>query len=381
MAPNLRTRSRWWAVALFAFAAFVVLIAASALRPQTPATAERPSASGERPSASAKRPSAAIATPADLIVLMAASVDQPGSVVRLPADGSTLALIDTDFDPAFATTSSGDRIYVASGLDEDGVLTTIDARTGKKIAEVPFTDRWRNTLPAYFDVLTVSPDDRWLYGLSFQSLGAERDGYYLRIFDVAKGQFLREIVQLSCVGGLTLPGRGDLVIACPHSGALLSVSIGAAGDVGLIGSTEISQSGIAGAARLPGSQGTLVLTKEGNVVRVDRKGVNLLFKTTGTLPPAFDGLDVSPDGKTIYVARGTTSRGMIGSIKAYDIAGKQLASSNLDEAAWTMSISKDGRYVLLPAHGAGAILMLDANTLQTVDQIEAGGAPVQVIEP
>jgi sugar lactone lactonase YvrE len=313
---------------------------------------------------------------------MAAGVDQPGSVVRVMAvDGRTRQVTDTDLDPAFAATSSGDRIYVASGLDQDGVLATIDADTGEKISEVTFTDRWRNTLPAYFDTMTISPDDRWLFALSFQSAGAERDGYYLRIFDLARGQFLPEIVQLSCVGGLALPGRGDLVIACPHSGVILTTRIGATGDVGVIASTEISQSGIAGAARLPASQGTLVLTKEGNIVQLDNQGLRLLFATEGALPPAFDGLGVSPDGKTIYVARGTTSGGMIGSIEAYDLTGKLLASSNLDEVAWTMSISNDGTRLLLPAHGARAILVLDANTLQPVGRSEVPGAPVQVIEP
>lgn len=144
---------------------------------------------------------------------------------------------------------------------------------------------------------------------------------------------------------------------------------------------EISQSGIAGTARLPASQGTLVLTKKGNIVQLDNEGLRLLFATKGALPPAFDGLGVSPDGKTIYVARGTTSEGMIGSIEAYDLTGKLLASSNLDEAAWTMSISKDGKRLLLPAHGARAIVMLDANTLQPVGRLEVPGAPVQVIEP
>lgn len=377
-APD-RTRSHWWVVVVLAgLAVGVVALASSGLRPQPPAVTERPAAAAT----ATERPSRGVGTTADLIVLLTANVDQPGAVVRVVAgDGSTRPIVDTGFDPAFAATTSGDRIFVVSGLDQDAVLTTIDARTGSRIAQVPFTDRWRNTLPAYFDILAVSPDDRWLYALSFQQFGAERDGYYFRVYDVARGRFLPEVVQSTCVGGLALPGPGDLQIACTHSGVLLTARIGANGDVGLVATTDISQSGIAGAARLPGSQGTLVLTKQGNVVRVDQQGVNLLFATEGTLPPALDGLAVSPDGKTVYVARGSTSRGMIGRITAYDLTGKELASSSLEEPAWTMSLSKDGRHLFLPAHEARAVLVFDAKTLQPVDRLEVPGAPVQVVEP
>lgn len=370
MGLRIGTRHRWLATSLAGVAvACVFLVAFATLRLQSPPVTEPPFV--------------AAGTTPDLIVLLAKGVDKPGSVVGLPGGGgATRDLGTTGFDPAFAMTSSTDRIFVASGLDQDGVLQTIDARTGEQSGKVPFIDRWRNTLPAYFDVLTVSSDDRWLYALSFQAIGAERDGYYFRIFDIARGQFLPEVIPLSdCVGGLALPGPTDLEVACPHSGVLLTTSIGASADIGVIASTDISNSGIAGAARLPGARGTLVLTSEGKVVRVDGEGVNLLFETDGALPPTFDGLAVSPDGQTVYVARGSTGGGVIASIKAYDLAGKELASSSLADPAWTMAISKDGRHLLLPAHEADAVMILDAKTLQEVDRLNVPGAPVQVIEP
>jgi len=370
MALRVRSHRRWLAASLAGVAVASVLLGAfAAPRLQSaPPSEPPPIAAGTRP---------------DLIVLLARGVDKAGSVVGLPGGGGpSRDLGTTGFDPAFAVTSSGDRIFVASGLDQDGVLRTIDALTGEEIRSVPFTDRWRNTLPAYFDVLTVSSDDRWLYALSFQAVGAERDGYYFRVFDIDRGQFLPEVIPLSdCVGGLALPGPTDLEIACPHSGVLLTTSIGASADVGVIASTDVSNLGIAGAARLPGSGGTLVLTSEGKVVRVDGEGVNLLFETDGALPPTFDGLAVSPDGQTVYIARGSTGGGVIASIKAFDMAGNDLASSSLADPAWTMTISKDGRHLVLPAHEADAVMILDAKTLQEVDRLDVAGGPVQVIAP
>lgn len=365
---HARTGPRWLAPALAVTVVALIAIALAALRLQAQA------ATTLAPSGDA---------PADLMVLLADDVAQPGSVVTFSAgNGTAQHLAKTDLDPAFALTSSGDRIYVASGLDQDGVLTTIDARTGKVIAEVAFTDRWRNTLPAYFDTLSISPDDRWLYALTFEAVGAERDSYSLRVFDVARGQFRTDVVPLGdCIGGITLPGPTGLEVACPHSGVLLTATIGGDGAVGAIASTEISQSGIAGAVRLPASQGTLILTKEGKVVRIDREGVRLLFETEGILPPVFDGLVVSPDGQTINVARGSTSGGMISSIETYDLAGNRLSSMKLADPAWTMSISTDGRRLLLPAHEADAVLVVDARTLETIERLEVPGAPVQAKEP
>lgn len=315
------------------------------------------------------------------LVLSVASVERPGTVATY--GGTSPAVIaDTDVDPAIAATSNGSKLFVLSGLDAGSTLKVIGTTSGETLIEVPVPGRWRSTLPAYFDVMTVSSDDRWLFVLGFASTGAERDGYFLHVFDIAKGTLLAEPIPLpGCAGALVLPGPSDIEVMCPHSGTLLSMTLGADGSPGIIASVDVSRAGLVGAARLTGDRGTIALTREGNVVRIGRNGVERLFPIADGIDPTFDGLVLTPAGDRVFIARGVTSgTGNISLVEAYGLDGRLVSSERLEEPAWSMTIDVGGSRLLLPAMDAGEIVVLDTRDLSVEGLIPVPGSPVWVID-
>lgn len=348
------------------------LIAASALA----LTISRPSADAPTPESSSPSPGGV----AHGFALSVASVDGPGVVYRLGGTPPTI-VAETDVDPVIAATSDGSQVFVLSGLDEGSALSAIDAASGTTLTTVAVPGRWRGTLPAYFDVLTVSADDRWVFILGFFSAGAERDGYFFHVYDVARGALLPDVVPLpGCAGGLLLPGPADLEIMCPHSGTILSTSIDADGSPDIITSVDVSLAGLAGASRLPGGQGTIVLTREGNIVRVGQAGVERLFSVDEGIAPVFDSVEVSPSGELIAVARGTTSgSGIISEVELYSLDGERVASHRLEQPAWSMTVDRTGSRLLLPVMTAEEVVVLNFDDLSPQEPILVPGTPVWVV--
>lgn len=323
-----------------------------------------------------------------LFVLLMPSVDVAGELVSLdPVSGASPFSVSTSTDAALAAAPEDGRLYVASGQDTGSQLSVVDASTGSPLAQVGFPDRWMGTLPAYFPTLALSADGRWLFALGHESPGPGQDAYFVRVFDTVRSSFLEEELSLpACVGGILIPGEAILDVACPHSGIVLSTSVGPDGEFGHTAATEVSDQGIASAIRLPGEAGLVVLTNPGRVVRLDRDGLTDLFEIDAAEQgaPVFDALEVSPDGATLYVGLVARREGRIGIIEAYELSsGSKVASAALpDEAeAWTLSIGASGERLYAPSRDAQRVLVFDADGLELIYELDVPGSPAIVVGP
>jgi hypothetical protein len=290
----------------------------------------------------------------------------------------------TNTDPGFAADRIRGRLYVGSGQDAEGRFEVVDAGSGVELVEQPLTERWLGTLPAYFRWIVLSPDGRWAYVLGFQSIRPEQDAHFIRVFDTRSGSFLDEELPLPCLGTLLLPADGELVVACTHEGLVLTTPVDQQGHFGRTASTRVSESGIAGAARLPGSSGVLVLTRTGRVARLDANGLTPLFGLAGDAAEHLvdHGMEVSPDGLTAYVGLDGVSRGRIMRLEAYDVStGERRAAINLPLEAWTFSVGASGERLYAAVREEQRVLILDAADLAVLTDLQVPGSAVMVDGP
>ena len=240
-----------------------------------------------------------------------------------------------------------------------------------------------NTLPAYFPVMALSPNRRWLYALKVQSTGQQADIYSVVVFDTKHGAFLPgELAIPGCIGGLLIPLDSKLAVACPHSGALFSAPISADGVFGLPSSTQASDFGFVGAAHLPNSTDVMLLTKANKIVRVGAAGVSLILVVAGegVEVPVFGAFAVSPDGSRAYVGLGGPSSEQISTIQAYDLTtGQRIASIRLPTDAWTMTLAADGKMLFAPSQSATQVYVLEIGQLRLVGRLPVTAPPAMVV--
>lgn len=366
-------------VSLLAVAGWVVFVGAP---DSSRSSSSAYPSSDPRPTAAALiggRPASEVA-----FVLFVGNVGENASVAAVdPASGDEIASYPTGHDPGAAASMAGDRLYVASGVDTASSLSVIDTETGHVLQQVRFPNRWMNTLPAYFPVMALSPDGRWLYALKVQSIAPEADIYSVAVFDTGRGEFLdAELALPGCIGGLLVPLDSRLAVACPHSGIFLSAPVSANGTFGPTSSTQASDFGFIGAARLDNSSDVVLLTKANKIVRVGSDGVSPVLAVVGegAETPIFGAFAVSPDGSRAFVGLGDPSSERITTIQAYDLkAGGRTASARLPTDAWTMTLAADGTRLFAPSPGAQQVLVLETSQLQLVGKLPMKAPPVFVL--
>ena len=123
--------------------------------------------------------------------------DHPGSRVRLlnPETQKVMGSVRAGYQPDFALSPDGDRLYVVSGERESGELAVIDTASGV-VQHFPFPERtvyrpWYEGLPP-FSPMAVSVDGRALHILGHQAFWPDTfgyQGYQLWTFDTQNGHF------------------------------------------------------------------------------------------------------------------------------------------------------------------------------------------------
>lgn len=120
-----------------------------------------------------------------------------------PETSKVMGSIRAGYDPDFALSPDGSRLYIASGERESGELTIIDTATGR-LRHNPFADRvlykpWYEGLPP-FSGLAVSSNGRAVWIPGHHVFSPERIESRVWIFDTRSESFLARTVDLGRCG-------------------------------------------------------------------------------------------------------------------------------------------------------------------------------------
>jgi DNA-binding beta-propeller fold protein YncE len=311
----------------------------------------------------------------EVFVLVVPRLNVAASILAVdPRSGGELNSFLTGDDPMAVLSSKRDRLYAASSRGTLGYMSVIETATGRVVTDVPFANRWMNTLPAYFPTLALSGDGHWVYALGVQSVAPEQDIYSVAVFDVEQGKFIDERVGIpGCVGGILVPAPSRLWVACPHTGAVFSAPVSSDGTVGSPSSLDVAPNGLIAAARRGNTNEVLVLTKTGRVLSVGDKGVEPIAAIPDSVVPElqFGAFAISPDGSAYWLATGGPADNRLSRILRYNIgAASASADLHLPRNAWTITLSPDGSRLYAPSLDTGKLLVLDAESLRILSTFD-----------
>lgn len=128
--------------------------------------------------------------------------------------------LDANYVPDMALSPSGDRLYLASSINESGRLDIYDTASGQLIQTVNNPERYMATAPWYRSQMIFSGDGKWLYIFKYDK---RQDLYYIDIFDAAESRFSGWRIPLpKCVTGIMSPSRdsGRLTVMCAYTNDL-----------------------------------------------------------------------------------------------------------------------------------------------------------------
>lgn len=111
----------------------------------------------------------------------------------------------------------------------------------------------------------------------------------------------------------------------------------------------------------------------------DKKELVILNKETGELvkkikvDSAIHGIDISPDGKEIYLAGG--SFGVRGSVLVYDSESQEIVDKINTKGAGHITFSNDGRYAYVSNHDKNEMIVINTKRRTVVNRIPVGKGP------
>jgi DNA-binding beta-propeller fold protein YncE len=320
--------------------------------------------------------------------------DRPGSRIWLldPQTEKVMGSVRVGFDPDFALSPDGSRLYVASGEREAGELSVIDT-SGGEVHHIPFPDRilykpWYAGLPPFYS-MTISTDGRALRILGPRVLSPEKIEAQVRTFDTRIGRFAPEAIQLGdCGFGGFVPSSTarQFDFLCPATNAVHFVRLNADYQEASKISMQLpwpKWCDPAEAFSLPGGSKLAIIRNDGAIFEVDTATQKLASTpVTGdcrerlVFPIQWPR---SPDGANIYLGYGgaaTNNMSTAQELRVFDTATwQQLRGFRASIPFWSAVISKDGKtiYALVPeGHG---VLVIDAVTGREKRAISVGKTP------
>ncbi len=150
---------------------------------------------------------------------------EPRILLFNPDRGKVTGTIRTGYNPDIALSPSGDRLYLASGVEECGgsncdLLAVIDTRAGRVLSTTPIPDRVHYKVAPESSRLAATSDGRTVYLLKWQGPPNGDTPVALAAFDTLRTRFLDGVIDLGNCGFGTfvpVPERHQLGFHCPAS--------------------------------------------------------------------------------------------------------------------------------------------------------------------
>jgi hypothetical protein len=319
---------------------------------------------------------------------------RPGSRIWLldPKTEKVMGSVRVGFDPDFALSPDGSRLYVASGEREAGELSVIDTSSGE-VRHIPFPDRilykpWYAGLPPFYS-MAASTDGRVLRILGNRVLSPERIEYRVRTFDTQSGLFLPEAIQLGDCGSggfVDSSTARQFDILCPTTNTVHFVQVNA--DYQEASNTSMQLPWPKWCAPSEGfmlgdGSKLAIIRSDGAIYQMDTA-----TQKVGATPVTGDCREQlvfpiqwprSADGAKIYVGYGgkaTSNMSTAQELRVFDTTTwQQLGVYRPSVPFWSAVISKDGKIIYAIVPERHSVLVIDAVTGREKRAISVGKTP------
>jgi YVTN family beta-propeller protein len=319
--------------------------------------------------------------------------DHSGSRIWLldPATSKVMGSVRAGYEPDFALSPDGSRLYLASGESDSGELAVIDTASGT-VFHIAFPDRilykpWYEGLPP-FSRMAVTSDGRVLWILAHHFFSPEKIGFQLWAFDTQTRQFLPARVHLgNCGYGEFVPSStaNQVDFYCPTTNKLRMVQLDA--EYHKVSSTFVQppwprQCGVAEGILSPVPNRLSIVRDDGAIYEMDV--TTREFSTTAVTGDCQQLVfpfqwPRSRDRAKVYLGYGPlTPDGMASSkeLRIFDTATwRQLGSLRTSVPFRSAAASNDGRFLYAIAPAEHSVLVIDAATLQEKRTIHVGETP------
>ena len=331
-------------------------------------------------------------------------------IVVSPVNLQVTKRIPTGFLPDFTLSPDGSRLFVISSQppSETDTLAVIDPLSTNVLDTQVVSHRMQYIARPGQTSMVVSADGRWLYiakdrwtpGDDQKGI-PQRDEYAVAMYDTQRRSFAKEDIPVSedCHGMQLVPSSIGLHVLCSSGNEVYSYPLTPSG----LGppqvvalprnprqvfdgspttvNTTVVHPHIAGAVAPPDGKTLTVVTSYMRVIQIDAvtdriARVEQVRDDRWAMP---SGIPSSPDGARIYVPVGPLSqlnRGPgVNEILVLD-AGTlgQAATIHTTGPFWSLTISKDGRYLYAVDPHTQTLYVIDAASGREVHKIAGLGA-------
>jgi hypothetical protein len=318
-----------------------------------------------------------------------------------PEKSKVMGSIDAGYDPDFALSPDGSRLYITSGERESGELAVIDTSTGT-LRPVPFPDRvlykpWYQGLPP-FSAMAVSPDGLTVWIPGQRVFSPDRIEPRVWIFDTRDEALLSKTVDLGncehvdfvpspaanrydflCEGFPADSNRARLV-RLDHAYRERSntpMDLGWPKGCGVVAQVFL----------LSRDNKKALIRSDGAIYETDSLLQNLsptsVTADCGESRIARTEWPRSPDGSKVYLGYGGTAPDRMSAateLRVFETTTwKELGRIQTSSPFWSAVASHDGQYLYAAAPAQHRILVIDAVTLQERRAIEVGNVPSQTL--
>ncbi len=308
-----------------------------------------------------------------------------------PNTGTVQGILETGYDPDFAVSHDGTRLYVVSG---HSWLSVFDTQNETVLSSVRVPNRAMYTVLPYISSLAVSPQDKWLYIATVDETGPHAN-FNIAIFDAVSERFLDEDIALpDCGTARLLPGpeEGAMAVHCIDTNDVRRLRLASNGTVTSENrialpsnrrTSDVAQKLLYRAALVfqSGGQGLGVVMGDGTTFSgslVDHANfTKAMAGSVGQCVPTREW-PVSSDGSRVYVGISPCDEyvgtGYVSDIAIFDAMSLvELERTTVAVPFWSLAQSHDGAIIFASSPATHSLLVLDANSLREIRRIEGVG--------
>jgi DNA-binding beta-propeller fold protein YncE len=317
-----------------------------------------------------------------------------------PEDGSIQGAIATGYQPNFALSHDGRRLYVTAGVTGLGTLSAIDTSTGSAVNTVSVADHLLYAIYPSAPLLAVSSDDKHVFVETRRTVSPGVDEYSLSTFDVEKGRFMPQLVAIPGCGPARfiepVASGWDIQVLCSHTNSVRFVKITSLGgiersrDVALAWAPQKGPDGLmvpssqrvaASAHASPDGKEVVAIMTDG---RISTLSTDLFQTIDWVTTPSSRWIPqrpwpAAPDGTVVYVGvgqqsdRGVTA-GQLPTVLVFRTPDwKETGKLQTSTRFRSLSLNKDGTELFALNPVDRTILVINAQSLKEVRKLSSIG--------